>query len=239
MRSDVAMRFIDDCARETDTSAAVDAFLTAIRAFGFEACAAGAWVGIGRRRSHRFYFNNWPRDWFEIYESKGLVHNDPVVFEARRRMTPFLWSEMTQTHSFKVLGADIVEEASRYGWREVMVVPLHGPAGYQGAVSLGALSPVTLSPVERSLLRAMALAVHDRCHETVGFGAGVPANVTLTRRESECMEWVAAGKSDSEIGQILGLAATTVHFHVERVKSKLDTNSRTHAVGLLVLAGIV
>jgi LuxR family quorum sensing-dependent transcriptional regulator len=238
MRTDVALRFFEHCARETDTSAVVDAFLSAIRAFGFESCAAGAWVGVGRRRTHRFYFNNWPQAWFEIYESKGLVFKDPVVAEARRRMAPFLWSDLAQSHSFRVVGA-VVAEAYAYGWREVMVVPLHGPAGYQGAVSLGALAPVSLSPVERTLLRAMALAVHDRCHETVGLGDAIPSGVTFSQREIECMQWVAAGKTDSEIGQILELSPATVHFHIERVKRKLDTSSRTHAVGLLVLAGLI
>jgi len=212
--------------------------LTATRAFGFDACAGGAWVGIGKRRAHRFYFNNWPREWFAIYEAKGLVQHDPVVFETRRRMTPFLWSEMEQAHSFSVQGADATAEARAFGWREVMVVPVHGPAGYEGVVSMGALAAVSLNPVDRALLRAMALAVHDRCDETEGFGDAHPV-IELTRREIECMQWVAVGKSDGEIGQILGISGATVHFHIERVKKRLDTKSRTEAVGLLVLAGIV
>lgn len=51
------------------------------------------------------------------------------------------------------------------------------------------------------------------------------------------MEWVAAGKTDWEIGQLLSISPATVHFHVERVKRRLATSSRTHAVALLVLNG--
>lgn len=238
-RRDVALDFIDRCAQEKDIDAVIADFLAAIRAFGFSSCAAGAWLGIGKRRAHRFYFNTWPREWFAIYEAKGLVQHDPVVFETRRRMTPFLWTEMEQAHSFSVQGAMAAAEARAFGWQEVMVVPVHGPAGYEGAVSLGALAPVSLDAVERALLRAMALAVHDRCHETEGFGNSSRPFVALTSREIDCMQWAAVGKSDGEIGQILGISGATVHFHIERVKKRLDTRSRTEAVGLLVLAGIV
>ncbi|WP_258052358.1 LuxR C-terminal-related transcriptional regulator [Mesorhizobium sp. INR15] len=53
------------------------------------------------------------------------------------------------------------------------------------------------------------------------------------------MRWVAAGKTDAEIGIILGIAAATAHYHVEQVKKKAGTRSRSEAVALLVLAGTV
>ena len=36
------------------------------------------------------------------------------------------------------------------------------------------------------------------------------------------MQWVAAGKSDDEIADILTLSAPTVTWHVENAKRKLD-----------------
>jgi DNA-binding CsgD family transcriptional regulator len=129
-------------------------------------------------------------------------------------------------------------EARAFGWHDVMAVPVHGPAGYEGAISMAALAPISLDPIDRALLRAMALTVHDRCHETEGFGDARPV-IELSRREIECMQWAAVGKSDADIAQILGISPATVHFHIERVKKRLDTRSRTEAVGLLVLAGIV
>ncbi len=53
------------------------------------------------------------------------------------------------------------------------------------------------------------------------------------------MRWVATGKSDAEIAAILGIAAPTVHYHVERVKKKFRTSSRTEAVAYLMLAGTI
>lgn len=51
----------------------------------------------------------------------------------------------------------------------------------------------------------------------------------LTRRESEVLGWIAAGKSNREIAQILDLAPATVSKHLERVFVKLGVENRTAA----------
>lgn len=44
------------------------------------------------------------------------------------------------------------------------------------------------------------------------------------------MKWVAFGKSNAEIGQILGISAATVKGHIERILDKIGAANRTHAV---------
>lgn len=65
--------------------------------------------------------------------------------------------------------------------------------------------------------------------------AGAPSpEETLTAREREVLEWLGQGKSNSEIGIILGISVHTVKRHVERVLAKLGTENRYAAalVGL-------
>ena len=52
----------------------------------------------------------------------------------------------------------------------------------------------------------------------------------LSPREAEVLAWIAAGKSDGEIGQIIAISAKTVNFHVERLKRKLAVATRVQAV---------
>ncbi len=59
----------------------------------------------------------------------------------------------------------------------------------------------------------------------------------LTAREREIMQWVAVGKTDDEIGEILSLTTRTVTFHVENAKQKLDTFRRTYAVVQAIRSG--
>src|ERR1044071_2667229 len=59
----------------------------------------------------------------------------------------------------------------------------------------------------------------------------------LSARELECMRWVAAGKTDWEIGTILSISGTTVKFHVDRGRAKLGARTRAQATARLVLFG--
>ena len=46
----------------------------------------------------------------------------------------------------------------------------------------------------------------------------------------EVLRWIAAGKSDWEIGQILQISAKTVNYHVENTKRKFGVATRMQAV---------
>jgi DNA-binding CsgD family transcriptional regulator len=55
----------------------------------------------------------------------------------------------------------------------------------------------------------------------------------LTPRESEVLGWIAHGKQNSEIAQLLFISPHTVRKHVENIFEKLDVRTRTAAVAAL------
>lgn len=52
---------------------------------------------------------------------------------------------------------------------------------------------------------------------------------SLTVRESEVLLWIAKGKSNRDIGDILGLSARTVNKHLEQIYVKLGVENRASA----------
>ncbi|KVK54625.1 DNA-binding response regulator [Agrobacterium deltaense] len=52
---------------------------------------------------------------------------------------------------------------------------------------------------------------------------------SLTARESEVLLWIAKGKSNRDIGDILGLSARTVNKHLEQIYVKLGVENRASA----------
>ena len=54
-------------------------------------------------------------------------------------------------------------------------------------------------------------------------------NRLLTLREREVLRWLARGKSNAEIGAILGISAATVGKHLEHIYPKLGVENRTAA----------
>ncbi len=58
----------------------------------------------------------------------------------------------------------------------------------------------------------------------------------LTVRELEVLQWVACGKTNRDIGTILGLSPRTVNKHLEHVYVKLGVETRTAAAAVAMAA---
>ncbi|REG84943.1 response regulator transcription factor [Marinomonas pollencensis] len=54
----------------------------------------------------------------------------------------------------------------------------------------------------------------------------------LTERESEVLHWLANGKTNREIAQILDMSPRTVNKHLEQIFPKLGVENRTAAAGI-------
>ena len=96
-----------------------------------------------------------------------------------------------------------------------------------------------VKPIEPADLLA-AVRTRLRRHQSAGRGA-TPAAATpealqgalgLTPREAEILSWVVQGKTNPEIGIILGIQLTTVKKHLESTFAKLGVENRTGAVTL-------
>jgi DNA-binding CsgD family transcriptional regulator len=58
---------------------------------------------------------------------------------------------------------------------------------------------------------------------------GVVDGLELTAREREVMTWVARGKTNPQIAELLWVAPSTVRKHLENIYAKLGVNTRTAA----------
>ncbi len=56
--------------------------------------------------------------------------------------------------------------------------------------------------------------------------------LSLTERESEVLYWIANGKTNREIAEILSMSPRTVNKHLEQVFPKLGVENRTSAAGV-------
>jgi DNA-binding CsgD family transcriptional regulator len=79
---------------------------------------------------------------------------------------------------------------------------------------------------------ALQFAASEFFHRVEALGVRPPAamDTQLSERERECLRWIAAGKTDWEIGQILSISDKTVNIYVQRAKFKLRTQTRPQTV---------
>jgi LuxR family quorum-sensing system transcriptional regulator CciR len=114
--------------------------------------------------------------------------------------------------------------------RDGVGVPLHGPFG---SVCLLTFAAGDGHPDAKAFLAKLAILsaqFHLAYSEIARADVDPPAVPELSERERECLQWLAAGRSRAEVGEILHLSENTVRFHVKNVFRKLETNNRVLAI---------
>ena len=113
---------------------------------------------------------------------------------------------------------------------------LRGPRRREDSeVILNPPKPFVIEREDRRLVatllgdRTQALIVLEekRTHTSAGDLLGA---LGLTPREAEVLSWVAEGKTNPEIAQILSLSPRTVHHHLDHIYVKLGVETRMAAV---------
>jgi transcriptional regulator EpsA len=61
----------------------------------------------------------------------------------------------------------------------------------------------------------------------------------ITDREKEILRWVREGKSNQQIGDVLGISALTVKNHVQKILRKLGAANRAQAVAIAMSASLL
>ncbi|MDB5847998.1 MAG: DNA-binding response regulator, partial [Rhodoferax sp.] len=57
-------------------------------------------------------------------------------------------------------------------------------------------------------------------------------DVPLTPRETEVLSWLAKGKTNRDIAEILGMSPRTVNKHLEHIFEKLGVETRSAATAI-------
>ncbi len=61
----------------------------------------------------------------------------------------------------------------------------------------------------------------------------------LTRREKECLEWAARGKTGSEIAKVLNISTRTVDNHLSNSFKRLNVTNRSEAIARSIREGLI
>lgn len=198
--------------------------------FGLTCVTAWSMPGPGRPPDEGMVLNTRPREYIERYKEMNYLVRDPMVTELRQTLHPFTWKDVQQRRRLSPSERKIVDEGRDFGMNAGFIVPIvtlsgsmsvFSPCGENPDLSQRARSALEIIGIysEQVLKRAL---IRDQRNEA--------AHTPLTPREREILQWVAAGKSDDEISEILNIGAATVTSHVENAKKKLDAFRRTYAV---------
>ena len=122
-----------------------------------------------------------------------------------------------------------MNEAGDFGLANGLTIPLHSQSGLEGLFSVAGTREA-MAPEEVRLLQIVAASAHTRLRELGSPQAPSYPQIYITKSESECLTWCAAGKTDREIGEITGRSPRTVQAHIRNLQKKLSVVNRAQLI---------
>ena len=165
------------------------------------------------------------------YVSEQMYRHNPFVFHAITVTRPFLASQVDYRDFARdpraVELADAIIGIYPGGW---LGVPVFGPSARNGCMGLGFSENLPVDVLQNTYrLQVACQKAHLRFCELITMKFGPPPR--LSPRETDVLGWVARGKSNSEIAEILGVTSHTVDAHLRRIFGKFGVFDRTQRSG--------
>ena len=170
----------------------------------------------------------FPEAWVCEYMEKELFKVDPIPYLASITSRPFRWSETPQMTTLTKSGKKYMQLLADSGLGDGLAVQVYGPNMRNAYVGLGfGKNDPNLSPEEIFELQCAVQIAHIRYCELTEHRQSNAEN--LSPRETEIRQWVARGKSNSVIAEILGISRHSVDTMLRRIFEKLNVHDRTTA----------
>lgn len=177
-----------------------------------------------------------PWTWEKQYRAR-LYQVDPLPTLAKRRLQPFVWPDDLADEKLSRQQERYLALAAQYGAGRGVGIACFGPDGRSGF--LGAILPDDAErpdPDDMLRMHAIGQVSIQRYCKLVPAVVDVPA---LSNRELQVLHWMAQGKSNSVIAEILGISASSVDVYVRRIFAKLDVSDRTTAAVKALSLGLI
>lgn len=166
---------------------------------------------------------------FHRFALQGLIAEGHLTTaNSLFKAAPFRWSDIASLTSDTQNFYDLQEKAHEVGLTDGWVIPVFGPKGRTGLASYG--MPRHLDLMEertKHALQHFAQLAHLRLCQITPYMYEL--NKNLSKRETQIISWVAKGKSNSEIAQILKVSEASIDSYLRRAFAKLGVHDRTSA----------
>ena len=215
------------------------------RQFGFDSFMYG--VATSPRPDHEsciYIFTTMPMTWVARYDQMAYVEVDPRVSDCWDRTVPLVWDQAT-TRGRSVAVDAFLDDAMKHGIASGACLPLHDEVGMRIIIVFNASTPILDDARRRQIASQLGEMVvfgnffHEIFMKAV-VAKGLPprtARMPLSQRERECLTFAAQGLTSESISKKLGIAARTVQFHFDSIRSKLVAANRQEAIAIAIKDG--
>ena len=224
---DHALSFLEYRERSSRVADLQHAFQRNLETLGFRYFACSSHVDP-LHSNQEIMVLNYPQAWIECYSEQQLHLIDPVFRRADRSRRPFYWDEPEFRAGLSAKQRKMQALARDFGVAHGFTIPIHSP------LSTASCSVVPDSPRIGArtyyAIELMAIHLFDRVARLQRPQEVLDRVPDLSPRERQCLLLAAQGKSDAEVGMLLGIRQCTAHNYIESAKKRFAMCTRIQAV---------
>lgn len=169
----------------------------------------------------------FPAELVSHFEDNRMIRVEPTIHEILSGGKAKWWDDTPRPKKMSKVEREYLEfAASKVGVG--LHVPAYGPNGREGYISIGfGKERPTFDDKAMNGLQVCCQIAHQQYCQLLY--KPLPPNVRLSPREREILSWVAEGKSNGVIAEILHITESSVITYLERAFRKLDVGNRVTA----------
>ncbi|KEO90489.1 hypothetical protein EH31_10400 [Erythrobacter longus] len=169
----------------------------------------------------------FPAELVSHFEDNRMIRIEPTIHEVLSGGQAKWWDDTPRPTKLSKAERDYLEfAASKVGVG--IHVPAYGPNGREGYISIGfGKYRPDFDNKAMITIQLCCQVAHQRYCQLLY--KPLPQNVRLSPREREILSWVAEGKSNGVIAEILHITESSVITYLERAFRKLDVGNRVTA----------
>ncbi|ULH13627.1 LuxR family transcriptional regulator [Serratia marcescens] len=194
-----------------------------------------------KKPSDVLIISSYPDEWVNLYRKNNFQLTDPVILNAFKRISPFVWDENIALMSDLKL-TKIFTLSKRYNIVNGFTFVLHDHMNNLATLSLiidsherGELE--TRLSAERGDVQMLLIDINEQMYHLAdsvsmgnsNVGEGKPM---FSMRENEVLYWASMGKTYAEIAAISDISVSTVKFHMGNIVEKFGVSNARQAIRL-------
>lgn len=177
------------------------------------------------------WVGNYPHEFIKISSQRGKPLDDPILEACEKTLTGFFWSDLESIITLSDKHKRRRAAVERTGLGDGYVVPTHIPGEHLGSCHFATERGKRVPRENSAALQTIASFGFEAARRLVSVrDALIGERTPLTDRQRECLILSARGKSDSVIGQLLGLSPKTVNMYIESAKKRYGVATRAQLI---------
>lgn len=203
---------------------------TVVRQFGFRWFALFHNVDLARHAKNALMLTTYPAIWVEEVVETRLYVDGPIHVASGMSVAGLAWDRIDDFITPDARQLSILKRGRDHGLVSGFTMPLRMDGEPNAVFTVARKIDAPLTDQDTLTARLLGTIAFERARLLLRGEWPKFATTPLSPRQIDCIDLVAQGKSDWEIGQILGLTRNTVHEYVEAARRRYGVRRRTQLV---------